>query len=342
MCEHKQRQLFVFWQFDGNNQSYCNQICPYCYGGIKKNVHYWNGDVAKWEKAFERLDRDIYFVMSYGESMGMKGFYECVAMIGRHPTWTLCIVTNLSFSPKALIASRLGQEKRVMLHPCWHPFGVTDRVKGWETFKKHLLMLKEAGIPIHVLYLWWKPQIDLFPEYFEWLDAQDIRVNVRRYIGNIGGITLPFTHRKLGGKNYPKDYTDAERRYIYANTCPKVTKYGLDLVKPTDRDCSAGKDMILVKYNGEVAYCADLEGSNIGNIFSSDFKLSKENCKCTSHLCGGDYGMLHLIDNAFPPNPKWLPNEPFLSIAEELKDDHPIPYPNREEMLKCLQKIEKK
>jgi hypothetical protein len=279
--------------------------------------------------------------MSYGESLIGKGFYDCVDMIGRHPTWTLSIVTNLSQSPERLINSRLGKDKRVMLHPCWHPFGMADndRVRGWETFKKHLLMLKESGIPIHVLYLWWKPQIALFPQYFEWLDAHDIRVNVRRYIGNIGGLNLPFTHRKLGGKNYPKDYTEAERGYIYANTCPKVTKYGLDLVKPTGRECSAGKDMILVKPNGDVAYCADLEGSNIGNIFYPDFKLSNENIKCPSHLCGGDYGMLHLIDNDFPTNPYWLPNEPFLSIAEELKDGHPVPYPNREEMLKCLQKI---
>ena len=308
--------------------------------GKKEMKHYWNGDVAKWEKAFERLNRDIYFVMSYGESMGMKGFYECVDMIGRHPTWTLCIVTNLSFNPERLINSRLGQEKRVFLHPCWHPYGVKDRVAGWEIFKKHLLMLKEAGIPLHVLYLWWKPQIGLFPEYFRWLDAHDIRVNVRRFIETSGGFKLPLFGRKFGCKTALTNYTDAERSYLYANTCPKVTKYGLDLVHTTGKTCSAGMDMFLVKYNGDVAYCADLENNKcLGNIFSSDFKLSTKPAKCISTFCGGDYGMLHLIDKDFPANPTWLPNEPFLTIAEELKEGHPVPYPNRVEMLKLLEKI---
>jgi len=31
--------------------------------------HYWIGDINRWEKAFNRLNRDIYFVMSYGEAM---------------------------------------------------------------------------------------------------------------------------------------------------------------------------------------------------------------------------------------------------------------------------------
>jgi hypothetical protein len=200
-------------------------------------------------------------------------------------------------------------------------------------------MAKDAGVPLHVLYLWWGPQIDLFPEYFDWLDAHDIRVNVRRFVGNVGGIQVPFVG-KVGGKTYPRDFTDAERGYLYANTCPKVTKYGLDLVRPTGKMCTAGKDMILVKYNGDVALCADMENnSHLGNIFNPDFKLATEPRPCPSCVCGGDYGMLHLIDPDFGPNPKRLPSQPFLSIAEDLPDGHPVPYPKRIEMAYWLKKI---
>jgi hypothetical protein len=343
----EKRQLFIFFQFAGNNFSYCNQVCPYCYGGKQKDQQsYWNGDINKWEKAFENLDiqhgnSGIYFVMSYGESMGMQGFYECVDMIGRHPTWTLCIVSNLSFSPERLINTRLVREGRLFLHPCWHPFGMADgnRSRGWAAFKRHLLMLKKAGVPIHVLYLWWKPQISLFPEYFYWLDANNIRVNVRRYVGKIGDYKLPFFRRTFGGKTYPKAYTKAEHGFIYANTCPKVSKYGLDLVSPKGRLCTAGKDMILVKFNGEVAYCADTENTNIGNVFDPDFRLSNEPIKCPTCLCGGDYGMLHLVDDEFQANPVQLPKDAFLSIAENLQQGSPVPYPKRAEMLKWLKQI---
>ena len=56
-------------------------------------------------------------------------------------------------------------------------------------------------------------------------------------------------------------------------------------------------------------------------------------------MCGGDYGMLHLIDDEFGPVPDWLPNQPFVSITENVADGHPVPYPKRVEMLKWLDKI---
>src|SRR5574343_300396 len=71
------RQLFAFIQFNGDNRSFCNQNCPYCYGrDIRTGDHYWNGRIDLWEEGLERLNRDIYGVFSYGECMGSKGFYE--------------------------------------------------------------------------------------------------------------------------------------------------------------------------------------------------------------------------------------------------------------------------
>jgi hypothetical protein len=339
------RQLFIFWQFGGNNKSYCNQVCPYCYGGKKENRHYWNGDVAKWEQAFVKLDSEhggagIYFVMSYGESMGMHGFYEAADMIGRHPTWTLCMVTNLSFDPARLVATQLAKTGRLMLHPCWHPLGMADgdMVKGWERFKKHLLMLRAAKVPFHVLFCWYPPQIKLFPDVFDWLDANNIRVNVRRYIDTVGG--LKIGHYQFFGKKYPKYYSDAELGYIYANTCPKVTKYGLDLTSPKGRLCTAGMNMILIKPNGDTSLCADTEFTScLGNIFDGTFKLATQPCRCPNGVCGGDYGMLHLMDSDFGDLPKHLPNEPFLSIAECSKEGQPVPYPKRTLMLSFLDEI---
>jgi hypothetical protein len=349
MSEEK-RQLFVFWQFNGDNRSFCNQFCVYCYGDNfgkeRTRSHCWNGKIVEWEQAFERLDRQhgdagIYFVFSYGEAMGSKGFKECVEMIGKHPTWTLCIVTNLSYSPEWLIQSTLGREKRVFICGTWHPTGVLPNLEeGWERFKHHCLMLQAAEIPLHILYCWYPPQIKLFPAYFKWFDEHNIRVGARRFVGKVGGRALPFTHRTLGGKDYPREYTEAEWAYLYSSTCPKVTKYGLKLVQPIGKLCTAGKDMILVKYDGTVGLCADAEGYYLGNIFDSNFKLSDNLMVCPSKICGGDYGMLHLPDPVFGSLPERLFNDTFFSQVEDIPQGSPVPYHNRTEMLKWLEKIE--
>lgn len=331
----------MFWEFNGDNKSQCNQDCPYCYGGIKENKHYWNGDVEKWEKALMRLNRDLYIVFSYGESLCAKGFYECVDMIGRHPTWTLCIVSNLKCSPARLVKTRLAREGRLFMNPCWHPFGVGNMEKGWENFKQNILLLKKHNIPTHVLFLWWKPQIKLFPKYFDWLDANDFRVTVRRYVGNVGGLHLPFFRRVFGGKNYPKDYTADERGYLDATTCPKVAEYGLNLTEPKGKLCSATKDMILIKHDGSVGYCADCPDKCIGNIFDPNFKLNDNFVVCPNKICGGDYGMLHLVDERFGALPEKLEADTFVSQIEGIKQTSPVQYRDRELMKKCLENIRK-
>lgn len=340
------RQLFLFWQFNGDNKSWCNLRCPYCYArDIRNYKHYWNGRIDDWERAFERLGRDIYFVFSYGEAMGSHGFYECVDMIGNHPNWTLCIVTNLSLSPKRLIETRLGKEKRVFIIACWHPLGVPDRFQGWEKFKQHLLMLKDAEIPLHVMMVWYKPQIKWFPEYFEWLDSHDIRVGVRRFVYKSSWRKIPVVRRWkwFVGKSRLENYTEAEKGYLYAYTCPKVTEYGLNLVSTRGKLCSAGKDLILVKCDGTVTLCADCYGSNhvLGNIFDKNYKLNTEQIRCPTHVCGGDYGMLHLVDDKFGPLPERLWADTFISQVENIPQGSPVPYKHRDEMLRWLEVLKR-
>lgn len=343
-----ERQLFVFWQFNGDNKSYCQLHCPECYGHSNRTYqHYWNGNVAKWEKAFERLNRDIYFVFSYGEALLSHGFYECVDMIGRHPNWTLCIITNLMASPERLLNSKLAKDKRLFVTACWHPEGVDDPVKDWETFKSHLLMLRKADVPVHVMMVWFPTVIKRFPEYFKWLDEHDIRVGVRRFaiFPRWGKLSrAPILRHWLAGKiKLNPNYTKAEREYIYAYTCPKVSKYGLDMVSSYGRLCNAGKDLILVRYDGVVTLCADCCGDNhkLGNLFDANFKLNGQMIRCPTHSCGGDYGMLVLPDIEFGALPDRLWHDNFISQVEDVPDGHPVPYHRRVEMLKWLEELKR-
>ena len=316
-----------------------------CYGKENKDFkHYWNGAVKKWEKAFERLNRDIYFVFSYGEAMGSHGFYECVDMIGKHPKWTLNIITNLSYSPEKLINSQLGKEKRVFVVACWHPLGVSDRHKGWENFKKNLLLLKDAEIPTHVMMVWYKPQIPLIPDYFDWFDSHNIRFGVRRYVND--AVKQPVLRkvlrrafpRQFAGKIVLEDYTEAEKGFLYAYTDPKAIKYGLDMESTFGKFCYAGKDMMLVKHDGTVTLCACCYGENheLGNLFSPSFKLRTTSTRCPTNTCGGDFGMLVLPDLEFGALPKQMWNDTFISQVQDLPQKSPVPYQNREEMIKWL------
>lgn len=341
------RELFVFWQFNGDNSSYCNLTCPECYGHDGKTYqHYWSGDVAKWEKALVNLDKlhgdsGLYLVYSYGEALGSKGFHECVEMIGRHPSWTLCIVSNLMLPVERLLKSQLVKDRRLFIIASWHPEGVADRVTGWEVFKQHVLSVKAAGVPLHVLYCWYPGIIEWFPEYFDWLDANDIRFSPRRFLGTVGGFKIPFTHKIIGGKRYPLHYSGPESVFLYAANCPKVQKYGLTPVSSKGLSCTAGRDLILVKVNGDVRLCADCENmdTGLGNIFSSDFKLGSGLVKCPSVYCGGDYGMLHLQDPCYAPTPERIGYDTFVSIVEGIKQSSPVVYRNRDKMIEYLNLI---
>lgn len=339
------KQLFAFIQFNGDNRSFCNQNCPYCYGReIRTGDHYWNGRIDLWEEGLERLHRDIYGVFSYGECMGSKGFYEMVDTFGLHQTWTLNIITNLSYNPTRLLCTKLAQDKRLFVTATWHPLGVKNLDASWERFKHNLLLLKAAGIPLQVMMVWYKPQMHLYPKYFEWFDQNNIRISVRRYVKDHFTTKIPFAKRLpwFAGKVKLETYTDAEKAYLYASTCPKVIEYGLNLASPKGRTCHAGKDMILVRHDGTVTLCAGLCGNpyKMGNLFDRDFKLNTEPIKCPNNSCGGDFGMLVLEDDRFGPLPEQLERDTFISQIEGIpQNTSPVAYPKRSEMLATLERL---
>lgn len=343
------RQLFVFWQFNGDNTSACNLHCPECYGRKGKTYkHYWNGDAAKWEAALERLDRQhgdsgLYIVFSYGEALISKGFYDCVDMIGRHPTWTLNIISNFMADPTRLLTSKLVKDGRLFVTASWHPEGIDDPAQAWEVFKAHILQASAAGVPIHIMMVWMPYVIERFPAYFDWFDAHDFRVSVRRFVVDRFLNTVPFVRRLpwVGGTYTLAKYSKDEMKFLLASTSPKVTKYAINLANCRGKSCSAGKDMILIKHNGTATICAGCVAKRheIGNIFHPNFKLNTENLRCPINSCGGDFGMLHLVDEEFGPLPQRLERDTFISQTELVKQGSPVPYLHRKEMLEAVEAL---
>lgn len=310
------RQAFIFWQFGGSNMDRCNYSCPYCYGQNKTQIQRWTGPIEKWEATFERLNRDIYFNLSYGESTVQDGYYEVLDMIGRHPRWEVSLITNLSQDPTKMLSMRVARDKRLYVHASWHPLGGGD----WNQFQTHLLLLQDAGIPTIVMYLWYPPQIKDWPRYFRWLDEHNIRTCVRRFVG------------EYQGRPYPQSYTPHDWEFLYAQVLPKTQKYGLEMVQPKGNLCSAMRDMILVAYDGRVSLCADVPDWNLSNIFNPNFKLNDGLIRCPSVCCGGDYGLLHFEDEGFTwPRTDELWHDCFVAQAENITGGgkEPVHYPGR-------------
>lgn len=321
------RQLFLFWQFAGDNHDLCNLHCPYCYGGQNKTgIDHWNNQPEKWEQAFIRLNRDIYFTLSYGESMISSGFYPILDIISQHSNWECSLITNLTQDPTRMIDTKVAREGRLYVMASLHPMGGVD----WELFKKHLLMLRDANIKNLVIYLFYPPQISDVNKYFSWCDDHNIRFYVRRYIGEYAKKTHPQAS--------PKELL----QHILSN--PKTIEYGLNLHSPAGNKCSAGKDLILVHHDGRVSYCADIDNNNLGNIFDSDFKLSNNDIICPSPICGGDYGLLHMKDKHYPDIPNLLWHDCFVAQTANITggNNEPVQYPHRREIICWMKRNEAK
>ena len=289
-------------------------------------IQRWTRNIDEWTRAFERLNRDIYFNFSYGESFGQNGFYDVMDAIGNHPNWEASIVTNLSYPVGQLLKMRVAQDRRVYIHASWHPHGGGD----WNNFRENLLQLQKADIPTVVMYLFWPPQIEEWKGYWKWLDEHNIRTCVRRWVSI------------YEGKQYPDYYSPEVRAFMYAMLQPKTRKYGTDLHDPYGNFCSASKDMIMVHWDGTVGLCADCPQTCFKyNIFDEHFGLNTRLIRCPTHLCGGDYGLLHMYDEQLkdelpPEEPLW--HDCFIAQTEKITGGgkEPVNYPNRKEMERWL------
>ncbi len=316
------KELYVFYQSDGDNTSNCNLKCPYCYQQKKRGMHEWNGKPLEWEAAFERLGRDIYFNVCHGEPMLSEGFTDVIDMIGRHPNWECNLITNLTQSPTKLIQSQVAKDGRLYVIASWHPL-----TADWEVFKKHILELQAADIKTVVMFIFYPPQIEQWKQYFPWFDEHNIRTYVRRFYG--------YYEHKL----YPQAHTEKDKQFLKAMANhPWTIKYCVNMANPRGQTCYATVNKILVHSDGRVSNCADVPLNIIGNLFDPDFKLPTEPVKCPYHICGGDHGLFHMIDPEITVRPGSFKHDSFIIYGAGIKGGgkEPVFYPNRSEMNKWL------
>jgi acyl-CoA thioesterase-1 len=254
------RTTTVLWGYNGFPCA-CNYRCPYCIDQRwELKGHHFRGKMDDWYYALKRTfgNQHLSFYISYGEPMVGRVFYEMMDMLATDPNWEMMMTSNLSRPLDRLVETRLAKEGRLNINASFHPTETTI-----EEFLPKILFLRDHGIECPVIYVMYPPQMQDFEEYFRVFDQHDFLVHVRRFSG------------KYQGKTYPRDYTEAERRFVAKYADRGTIKYILNEPDLTGKLSYKGMYFVTLTHEGDVT-TEYYGGRELGSIFRDDVRLDIE------------------------------------------------------------------
>ena len=136
-----------------------------------------------------------------------------------------------------------------------------------------------------------------YPPYLEHLGEWKEKV-----ISETGGTVeiLPF-YGSYRGKNYPHDYSDAERALVLGEQNDFYDRKDESIVRYTcGVPCWAGARYIYVHWNGDVHRCPSPFVPKIGNLLDRNFRLSDRPTPCESDYCGCSDLWKYMVEEAVP------------------------------------------
>ena len=255
--------IIILWQYNGNPCE-CNYACPYCtYDPKTQNGQYFKGTIDGWRHAFKNAfgNQHLVFYLAHGEPMVGERFYDVLDMIGEEPNWKVRMTSNVSVQLDRLVGTRVARERRLNVNASFHP-----TMTKIEDFLKKLLLLREYGVEVPVVYVMWPPLFKRFKQDFEIFNKHGFLVHVRRFQG---------TYR---GRQYPQSYTDEERQFIARYMDDAMIKYMLSWEPSFGKLTWSGVDFVILDNEGNVGYCDDFRPGRycLGNIFKGTLRLLPE------------------------------------------------------------------
>jgi len=251
----------VLWQFNGNPCA-CNYRCPYC--PDSKAGHHFFGTVEQWHEGFKRSfgNQKITFYISFGEPTIARNFYDVLEMIGSEDRWELMMTSNLSQDLGRLLDTRLAREGRLNINASFHPYDA-----DLDAFLDQLRLLRSRGIESPIIYVMYPPIMKDFEGYLERFSAEGFLMHVRRYEG---------CH---GGRTYPVQYTEEQRRYIARFMDDANIRYMLNNKWNYGDLCYAGVYYLIVDNVGNIGFSSDyfphysVDRCRFGNILQGNIHL---------------------------------------------------------------------
>jgi hypothetical protein len=227
----------------------------------------WDEDQfhAAWLWLAESCGKSLLTV-AWGEPMSNKSVIGIMANLARRHR--IHVNTNLVAPLGAWdLMPRNGNVGACLsFHP--HRFGISE-------FIERKNRLRDSGIAIQCTgVVAWPPFLKTMPEWLDKLRADD---------PTVGAHMLAFWGQ-FDGKSYPAFYTDEERSW-FADDISSTWGKDRYLETTTGKLCRAGRDYMLVRWDGQVGRCV-WGGPSIGSMIDRSVKRLTEPAPCFAATCG--------------------------------------------------------
>lgn len=201
----------------------CNYNCKYCHLPTAKEFpHIENAckvyKSEEWIKAFNRfidinnIEGGILHTTG-GEPLFYDGIFDIFEMM-YHRNFSIALVTNLSVDIHPLI-QKIPPEHISDINASLH---ATDKHFKWDLFRNRVLLLKQFGYKVNIVFVAHPDQIILIPQYHDFFTKKhNIPFNVVPLVGNCSGITFnsindyPEPLKKILDLYVSKDLRDTNR-----------------------------------------------------------------------------------------------------------------------------------
>ncbi len=243
----------------------CNYACPYC--GVWKD--HPEKDLilspAEWEKVWDRI-YNMYggcrIFVSGGEPSVYPRFYELIKMLAKKHVPDIC--TNLSWDVEELTPFFKPGELRISatFHPSFSDF---------EVFFGKCVKARDYLSDKQIYYVAHPSQIEEMPERSARLKEQEINLIPLPLRGD--GFTL----------NSEKEKKIIEEISPYKSN-DKIN-YQLQNISPKGKQCRAGKDYAVIRFDGKVDRCSQYSNGSVGRIDDPDFRLCEAAQPCEKDYC---------------------------------------------------------
>lgn len=262
----------------------CNYRCPYCF------IDWHNGQLGVmhtaitledwcgfWERMSDRYGR-FRITLTGGEPFTYPGIIQLLEWVTRRHQVELD--TNLSWEPEMLLGRVSPETMRI--GASFHPH-YTDI----ETFVSKLTTLQKNHFKVMATVVAYPPLFDRLAGYRTKLEENSIGYFIQPYQG------------ALGGKQYPRDYPEAHKTFLYGESVleKEVMGHSLKERSPRGRLCAAGQRRFRVSADGNVFRCYPslaLKEAPLGHIKDENLTLwdGPRPCPADGCFCPEEYSYL--------------------------------------------------
>lgn len=245
----------------------CNMkpICPYCnvVSSFENTPVY--GDINQWWIGIQKLQEDYpnsRFCFVHGEPFSYLNLVSWMGMLSNKNI--VDCISNL-VNTYNMVIQYFIKPSNLDLTASYHP----HYWKNIDIFYQEIEKIRNIGVNLNKIFLLG------YPPYIKYLQEWEnyfVERNLKVFLNSFNG-----TYRY---KLYPNSYTEEERNIVLNNSFGKE-----EYVKSKGKLCNAGKDIVFIKWNGDISSCYGIKHYSLGNILTNNVKFLDKAMPCLNDIC---------------------------------------------------------